>query len=102
MKIQFSDIENGKILFLEESLDIYTSLSLKEKIEDIKVSMGEHVIADLSLVKYVDSSGIGTLIKILNHVHDHKAKFFYNRPLSSHSKSVQGSRAYDLFSNSFY
>lgn len=53
-------------LRLNGSLDIYTSLELKNKIEDVINKDIRTLVIDLENVDYVDSSGIGTLIKGLN------------------------------------
>lgn len=53
-------------LELKGSLDIYTSLELKNQIEETCSKKAKNLIIDLEKIDYVDSSGIGTLIKGLN------------------------------------
>jgi len=76
MTIQKHKTDSYAVLFLEGSLDMYTSLDLKRAIEDIQPGPGVIVILDLALVTYMDSSGIGTLIKLLNELNEKNAALF--------------------------
>lgn len=61
--------KGSHILFeLEGSLDIYTSLDLKAALEDHVKSENPDIVIDMSKLTYIDSSGIGILIKALNYV----------------------------------
>ena len=53
---------------LEGSLDIYTSLDLKKALEDHAGEKSMDVVVDMEKLAYIDSSGIGILIKALNYV----------------------------------
>ena len=68
--------KNGKqiIYGLEGSLDIYTSLDLKAALEEHVKDEGLDVIIDMDRLTYIDSSGIGILIKALNYVQGLKGK----------------------------
>ena len=58
-----------RILFqLEGSLDIYTSLDLKASLEENVKIEAPDVVIDMGKLTYIDSSGIGILIKALNYV----------------------------------
>ncbi len=63
------DKKDSYILFqLEGSLDIYTSLDLKAALEDHVKDDAPDVVIDMEKLTYIDSSGIGILIKALNYV----------------------------------
>lgn len=66
MDITIQQRQGAVSLQLNGSLDIYTSLDLKTKIEETVETYQKALIIDLTNVEYVDSSGIGTLIKGLN------------------------------------
>jgi anti-sigma B factor antagonist len=77
MEIDLKRIDSNVIISLTGSLDIYTSLDFKNFIES---SLGNnvatsHVIINLEKLNYIDSSGIGMLIKQLNYVQELKGKF---------------------------
>ena len=68
MKINVKKSENQVIFQLEGSLDIYTSLDLKAALEDHAAENSMLVVIDMEKLSYIDSSGIGILIKALNYV----------------------------------
>jgi anti-sigma B factor antagonist len=68
MDIKVKKIENRVIIELEGSLDIYTSLDLKSALEEHVNAESFEVIIDMEGLNYIDSSGIGILIKALNYV----------------------------------
>ena len=53
---------------LEGSLDIYTSLDLKAALEKHAGERSMDIVVDMENLAYIDSSGIGVLIKALNYV----------------------------------
>ncbi len=75
MKIEVENRQDAVALVLDGSLDIYTSLDLKTKIEECVDPKKQWLFINLSNVDYVDSSGIGTLIKGLNITSDNKVQF---------------------------
>lgn len=77
MEIDLKKVENATIINMAGSLDIYTSLDFKNFIEEnIKGDSDNlHVIVNLEKLNYIDSSGIGMLIKQLNYIHELKGKF---------------------------
>jgi len=68
MDIKVKKIENRVIIELDGSLDIYTSLDLKSALEEHVNAESFEVIIDMEGLNYIDSSGIGILIKALNYV----------------------------------
>ena len=76
MKIEIVEGTNGKAIVLTGSLDIYTSMLLKRKTEKMLIQDGEVIVLDLSEVNYMDSSGIGSLITLLNQVKNARGKFY--------------------------
>lgn len=77
MEIDLKKVENATVINISGSLDIYTSLDFKNFIEEnVKGDSPDlHVIVNLEKLNYIDSSGIGMLIKQLNFVHELKGKF---------------------------
>ena len=68
--------DNYKILELKGSLDLYTALDLKEQIEEMTFKKGHNLIFNMKSVDYVDSSGIGSLIKISNLISEKEENFY--------------------------
>lgn len=68
MEITVRNKENKYVFDLEGSLDIYTSLDLKSALEDSIKAPNSDVCINLDRLTYIDSSGIGILIKSLNYV----------------------------------
>lgn len=66
MEISTKERKDSIAIELKGSLDIYTSLELKNQIEESCEKGTKNLIIDIEKVDYVDSSGIGTLIKGLN------------------------------------
>ena len=74
MEIEIRKDENRLLFALDGSLDIYTSLGLKTALEENIKSEGLEVYIDMEGLNYIDSSGIGILIKALNFVQGQKGK----------------------------
>ncbi len=68
MEIRIYNKENKFVFDLEGSLDIYTSLDLKSALEDNVKESNVDVCINLDKLNYIDSSGIGILIKSLNYI----------------------------------
>lgn len=78
MEISLKKVEESFVISISGSLDIYTSLDFKNFLEsNIPQGIGDklHVIINLERLNYIDSSGIGMLIKQLNYVQELKGKF---------------------------
>ena len=74
MEINVKKNDSQIIFELEGSLDIYTSLDLKAALEEHVKGENLDVIIDMDKLTYIDSSGIGILIKALNYVQGLKGK----------------------------
>ncbi len=68
MEISIQKKDNKIIFNLEGSLDIYTSLDLKGVLEENIKDSNMDVCINLDKLNYIDSSGIGILIKSLNFI----------------------------------
>jgi anti-sigma B factor antagonist len=75
MEIKSRNAGGYIILELEGSLDIYTSTEFRNYLEKSVNSENNKVVIDMSKLKYVDSSGIGMLIKEHNFVKELKGDF---------------------------
>lgn len=74
MDINVTKDEKRVLIKLDGSLDIYTSLDLKATLEDNVNQDGLEVVIDMEGLNYIDSSGIGILIKALNYVQGFNGK----------------------------
>ena len=68
MDIKVHEKAGYYVVYLKGSLDMYTSVELKSQTDAITLKTGEKIILQLNDVSYIDSSGIGVLIKIVNAV----------------------------------
>lgn len=78
MEINLKKNADAYVISISGSLDIYTSLDFKNFLETNVPSQPTedlHVIINLEKLNYIDSSGIGMLIKQLNYVQELKGKF---------------------------
>lgn len=84
MEVKLTDQDKYVVVKLSGSLDIYTSLDLKAALENQSESFADiedpapwpkTLVIDLGEVTYIDSSGIGALIKIYNRTEQIQARF---------------------------
>jgi len=68
MEINVHKKDNKVVFNLDGSLDIYTSLDLKSALEEHIKESNLDVCINLDKLNYIDSSGIGILIKSLNYI----------------------------------
>jgi len=68
MKIDIKRNIDEYIFILDGSLDIYTSLDLKNSIEENIRDRNSNLTIDMGKVGFIDSSGIGVLIRSLNYI----------------------------------
>lgn len=68
MDIKLHEKQGYYVVYLKGSLDMYTSVELKSQTDGIALKKDEKIILQLNDVSYIDSSGIGVLIKIVNAV----------------------------------
>jgi anti-sigma B factor antagonist len=52
-------------------VDIYTAPALRERIRDLAAKGAVHIIADLSRVDFLDSTGLGVLVGGLKRLREH-------------------------------
>ncbi|MBM9502800.1 STAS domain-containing protein [Leptospira sp. 201903070] len=76
MEINHRKSGETNIVSLSGSLDIYTSIDLKTFFETNVNKENKNVVVNLEKLNYIDSSGIGMLIKQLNYVQDLNGSFF--------------------------
>ena len=76
MEIKIHEKGNYGVLELKGNLDMYTSVEVKNAIGKLPVKEGYTVVLDLSGVSFIDSSGIGMLIKVLNEIKAKKGAFY--------------------------
>ncbi len=76
--MEINVIRNQKSIILEltGSLDIYTSVQLKVAIEKhvAQPSSPMDIIINMEKLNYLDSSGVGILIRTLNYCKEHESK----------------------------
>ena len=58
------------VLRVAGEVDVYTAPQIREQIQDLAAKGTVHLIADLSPVEFIDSSGLGTLIGGLRRVRE--------------------------------
>ncbi len=74
MEINIKKRAKQVILELSGSLDIYSSLDFKTAMDEHITAEKPEIIIDMQKVVYLDSSGVGILIKALNHVQGFQGK----------------------------
>lgn len=65
MNIEIVQVQNATIVSPEGDIDTQQSTKLREELKSILESNSLQIIVDLTDVKYMDSSGIATLIEAL-------------------------------------
>jgi anti-sigma B factor antagonist len=65
MNIETEQVQNTTIVSPHGDIDTQQSTRLREELKSILNSTTQQIIVDLSGVKYIDSSGIATLIEAL-------------------------------------
>ena len=59
------------ILQVTGEVDVYTAPMLRERIRDLAAEGAVHIIADLSRVDFLDSTGLGVLVGGLKRLREH-------------------------------
>lgn len=62
LSMQFHEIDNLLIGFIEGEIDIHTAPILRDELELIVLTNGMIIELDLSQVIYMDSSGLGVIV----------------------------------------
>jgi len=70
MDLKIRKKDQSDIVDITGSLDIYTSVDFKEFIEKNITHSGCTVIVNMGNLSYIDSSGIGMLIKEMNYIQE--------------------------------
>ena len=83
MEIKITNKDSYLVVDIIGSVDMYTAVELKEVIDEVELEPNDALIFNFANVNYVDSSGIGTLIKIVNSTQDQQARFYI-----AHMKSM--------------
>lgn len=65
MKIDTQRDQEKVVFVLEGDLDVYATPILQEAVEKAADESVKEVVIDMGRVKYIDSSGLGTLVGIL-------------------------------------
>ena len=66
MKLKIQDIETvGAIIGISGELDLYSTSEMRTKIQELLERKRTRIILDLSELSYLDSSGVGVLIFLL-------------------------------------
>ncbi|MDH5716516.1 MAG: STAS domain-containing protein [Spirochaetia bacterium] len=102
MEIKVHENKNYIVIQIFGSLDIYTSLELKSSFDNLDIVKDNSVVLDMSNVNYIDSSGIGTLIKITNTIKGSDARLYITgaKPLIEKVFKVAGLSGYfNMLSN---
>jgi anti-sigma B factor antagonist len=59
------------VLRVAGEVDVYTAPAIRERIRDLAAKGAVHVIADLSRVDFLDSTGLGVLVGGLKRLREH-------------------------------
>ncbi|HEY2518879.1 MAG TPA: STAS domain-containing protein [Streptosporangiaceae bacterium] len=62
--------DSRAVLRVAGEVDVYTAPQIREQIQDLAAKGTVHLIADLSQVEFIDSSGLGALIGGLRRVRE--------------------------------
>lgn len=75
MEISHKNKDNTIIMNLSGSLDIYTSTEFKTYLNDLISENPKSIIVNMEKLTYIDSSGIGMLIKSMNQIKELNIEF---------------------------
>ena len=64
-------ISDCAVLQVTGEVDVYTAPMLREQIQDLAAKGAMHIIADLSRVDFLDSTGLGVLVGGLKRLREH-------------------------------
>jgi anti-sigma B factor antagonist len=74
MKVSVRDAIGAKVVEVEGDVDLGTSQVLRRTLFDT-LAAASRVALNLSAIRYIDSSGIATLIEVLRHSQQQKREF---------------------------
>jgi anti-sigma B factor antagonist len=68
MDLKLQDIEQGTVVGLEGEIDLYHTPDLKKKLTEVAKKKPACIILNFASVKYIDSSGLATIIDLYQQV----------------------------------
>jgi anti-sigma B factor antagonist len=74
MNIRCEDAERRTIVYLEGEVDMRSSPELRAGLREVTDRKVPQVVVNLEEVRYIDSSGIATLVECLKHVSEYQGK----------------------------
>lgn len=77
MTVEITEHKGIIIAVLSGDFDLYSAPSARDVILKHAATEGHRLLVDLSDVKYMDSSGIGTLIRLLQHTREKKGRLVF-------------------------
>lgn len=73
---EFNEIEDKWIFYPEGDIDIYNSSTLKKEVMDAYEDKNKDIVIDGKNLDYMDSTGLGALMYILNKLKDSENKVY--------------------------
>jgi anti-anti-sigma factor len=91
MNLQFEEMsDNSFWIYFEGDLDVYNINKVTGEIQKkLKNAKSEKIVFDLSKMDYLDSSGIGVLVKFYKYLKDNNKKMQIYRPTENVLKLIQ-------------
>jgi anti-anti-sigma factor len=91
MKTKFEEMSDNTFwIYLEGDLDVYNINKVTEEIQkNLKNVKSEKIIFDMSKMDYLDSSGIGTLVKFYKYLKNNNQKMQIYRPKENILKLIK-------------
>lgn len=65
LETEFKDVDGRQVLDVKGEIDVYTAPQFKEAVNKMVDSGQKHLLIDMSGVRYMDSSGFGTLLSAM-------------------------------------
>ncbi len=91
MNISFEEMsDNSFWIYLEGEMDVYNISKITAQIQNKFAKLkNEKVVFDMSKLNYIDSSGIGVLVKLYKHLKDKDKKMQIYRPTENVLKLIK-------------
>jgi anti-sigma B factor antagonist len=97
LDIQISGLNETSLITVTGEVDLYTSPELRTAILDAVPEAGAKVALDLSGVRYMDSSGVATLVEGFRSARDHAKAFTLVNPSAAVMKVLELARLDRIF-----
>ena len=68
LETALKDIDGFVVVEVSGEVDVYTATALREALNEVVDNGQNHVIVNMEHVKYMDSSGFGTLLSVMKRV----------------------------------